>query len=51
MLGADNVGFRYGLPELYRLLDTWPSKMGPIVSPETSVLNQPTLRKIPEDRI
>jgi hypothetical protein len=30
-------------------LDTWPVKMGPICSPETSVLNQHALRNIPED--
>jgi hypothetical protein len=29
----------------------WPLKMGPIRSPETSVRNQPTLRRIPDDII
>ena len=31
------------------VLDIWPSKMGPIGSPETSVRNEPKLRNIPED--
>jgi hypothetical protein len=31
------------------LLEDLPLKMGPIGSPETSMLNQPTLRNIPED--
>jgi hypothetical protein len=30
-------------------LDIWPLKMGPIGTSETSVVNQPTLRNIPED--
>jgi hypothetical protein len=29
----------------------WSLKMGPLRSPETSVLNQPTLRNVPEDEI
>jgi hypothetical protein len=32
-----------------RIVQAWPLKMGPIRSPETSVLNHPKLRYIPED--
>ena len=44
--------FPYKIPPFSAVaffLDTGPLKMGPIGSPETSVLNRPTLRTIPED--
>ena len=43
------AGFRCGLPESFHFLDYYALNMGLIDYPETSVLNQPTLRNDPED--